>query len=137
MNQNQKGFSVVEIVIVLAILVLVGGVTTLFLRSSGEKPITADDHNKDNNSSLVTFEGQVTQIIDQGGETCLTYQIDKSKYVAVTCPDMAGYKGFAGEYDKAVVVGDRVAVKASLKSIGNSSHQTYHLDSSGMYLRKK
>ena len=133
MKKNQNGFSIVRVTVIIAAVVIVGTIAVIYLKNSGTKPSTESDRKV---GTPVNFEGQVTQIINQGGETCLTYQIDRTKHVAVMCPDMAGYQGFTGEYDKTIAVGDRVMVRANLKSIQNSSHQTYHLNSTGTYLRK-
>lgn len=136
MYKNQKGFGVIELVVLIAVVVLAGAVIIAFLKHSNAKsPNTKEDSHRVA-TALVNFEGQITQIVNHGGESCLTYYVNDSKRVAVMCPDMAGYEGFSGKYDKNIVVGDRVTVRGNLKTIRNSAHQTYHLDSPGTYLKK-
>ena len=136
MYKKQKGFSVIELVILIAVVALALVVTVTFLKHTSTKSPNTKESNHKVAATLVSFKGQVTQVVDHGGESCLTYYVDDNKHVAVMCPAMAGYEGFTGKYDKGIAVGDKVAVKGNLKTIKNSSHQTYHLDSAGTYLKK-
>ena len=136
MHKNQKGFGVIELVIVIAVVVLAGALIIAFLKHSNTKSSNTKENSQRVATALVSFEGQITQIVNHGGESCLTYYVNDSKHVAVMCPDMAGYEGFNGKYDKNIAVGDRVTARANLKNIRNSAHQTYHLDSPGTYLKK-
>jgi hypothetical protein len=84
--------------------------------------------------SLKTFDGTVTAINRQGGDACLTYQIDQKMYVAVDCPSMGGQAGFTGDYDRHVMPGSRVTVRGHLR-LDSTDHTTYQLDKPGTYLR--
>ena len=133
MKKNQSGFSIVEIVIAIAVLAAVGVGAFLILGRSGSKPTNSGSGHTVSGQTVV--EGQVTQIINQGGETCLTYVINTRDYVAVGCPSMAGQDGFSGNYDKNIQVGNKVTARGTPKSTTRQDHKTYHLNSPGSYLR--
>jgi prepilin-type N-terminal cleavage/methylation domain-containing protein len=132
MNKKQHGFGVVEIVIVVAVLAVIAMIGWGLVSrpdSSGAETVN------DTENTLVTFEGKVTQINHQEG-ACLAYQIDNNIYAVAECPGMDGVQeGFVGTYDKDIAVGDKVTVRGNPKNTKNATHQTYHLDKPGTYLR--
>ena len=114
------------VIVVLALGLVIAGI--LMSRSNGGSGNKVDD-------TLVTFEGQVTEISHPQG-ACLSYQLDKTTYVVAECPDMEGQRGFAGNYDKSIAVGDKVAVRGYARSTSSATHQTYHLSKSGTYMQR-
>ncbi len=128
MIKNQEGFTIIEITIALVVVAVLGVGAVMLLKHSNPTPT---------NSSTLTIEGKVISIVDQGGDTCLTYVLNTNDYIAVRCPDMSGYKGFTGTYDKDIKVGDTVTANGTLKTPSTSNHKTYHLDKPGTYLQLK
>lgn len=121
----KKRYVAAIVIIVLALGLVIAAI--LMNRSKGGSGNNADD-------TLVTFEGQVTQINHPEG-ACLSYQLGAEVYVVAECPDMEGQRGFAGNYDKSIAVGDKVTVRGHPRSTSRATHQTYHLEKSGTYMQ--
>lgn len=126
MMRNQNGFSIVKVSIVIIVLFAIGvGAVMLIGRSGQESP----------GRNQTSVEGKVTQIVDQRGETCLTYTLSTGDNIVVKCPDMGGSKGFSGDYDKNIKVGDAVDAQGTLKTTTRNDRKTHHLDTPDSYLR--